>query len=58
MGEFRIGIVHGHGTGKTAEKRAIEAFADDAVDCIIYGHSHIPILKENNGVILFNPGFR
>ena len=56
IGEFRIGIVHGHGTGKTTEKRAIDTFADDVVDCIIYGHSHIPILKENNGVILFNPG--
>jgi uncharacterized protein len=55
-GDFRIGIVHGHGTGKTTEKRAIDAFADDAVDCIIYGHSHIPVLKENNGVIIFNPG--
>ncbi|CAM4008528.1 metallophosphoesterase family protein [Mesobacillus thioparans] len=55
-GDFRIGIVHGYGTGKTTEKRAIDAFADDPVDCIIYGHSHIPVLKENNGVVIFNPG--
>ena len=55
-GDFNIGIVHGHGTGKTTEKRAIETFADEEVDCIVYGHSHIPVLKEINGVIVFNPG--
>lgn len=55
-GDFRIGIVHGHGTGKTTEKRALDAFADDHVDCIIYGHSHIPVIKENNDVLIFNPG--
>ncbi|MBT2639498.1 MULTISPECIES: metallophosphoesterase family protein [unclassified Bacillus (in: firmicutes)] len=55
-GDFHIGIVHGHGTGKTTEKRAIETFAADEVDCIVYGHSHIPVLKEIGGVIVFNPG--
>lgn len=34
----------------------MEAFAVDPVDCIIFGHSHIPVLKEVNGAILFNPG--
>ncbi|WP_079509397.1 metallophosphoesterase family protein [Mesobacillus jeotgali] len=55
-GNFQIGIVHGHGTGKTTERRAMAAFADDDVDCIIYGHSHIPVLKEIDGAIIFNPG--
>jgi uncharacterized protein len=55
-GNFHIGIVHGHGTGKTTEKRAIETFAADEVDCIIYGHSHIPVLKEIDGMKVFNPG--
>lgn len=55
-GNFRIGIVHGHGTGKTTEKRAVETFTADEVDCIIYGHSHIPVLKEIDGVTVFNPG--
>jgi uncharacterized protein len=55
-GNFHIGIVHGHGTGKTTEKRAIETFKDDEVNCIVYGHSHIPVLKEINGIIVFNPG--
>ncbi|MCM3588053.1 metallophosphatase family protein [Mesobacillus maritimus] len=53
---YRFGIVHGHGTGKTTEKRAKAAFLDDKVNCIIYGHSHIPILKSEENLILFNPG--
>ncbi len=53
---FRIGVVHGHGKGWTTERRALEAFAELHVDCIIFGHSHIPVLKETNGILLFNPG--
>ncbi|AYA76170.1 YfcE family phosphodiesterase [Bacillus sp. Y1] len=52
----RIGVVHGHGKRWTTERRAMEAFANDPVDCIIFGHSHIPVLKEINGILLFNPG--
>jgi uncharacterized protein len=32
---FRLGITHGHGKGKTTEKRAIHAFEGEKVDCII-----------------------
>ncbi|MFE4525480.1 metallophosphoesterase family protein [Cytobacillus firmus] len=53
---FKIGVVHGHGKGKTTEKRSIEAFDDEEVDAIIFGHSHIPVKKRHNGIILFNPG--
>jgi uncharacterized protein len=55
-GDFKIGIVHGHGKGKTTEKRAVNAFLTEKVDCIIFGHSHIPVVKEDRGMILFNPG--
>ncbi|WP_033544002.1 metallophosphoesterase family protein [Planococcus sp. CAU13] len=53
---LKIGITHGDGAGKTTELRALETFADDDVDIIIFGHSHIPVMKEINGVTLFNPG--
>ncbi|MFV8830451.1 metallophosphoesterase family protein [Alkalihalobacterium sp. APHAB7] len=26
------------------------------MDCIIFGHSHIPIIKKVGSVLLFNPG--
>ncbi|MBV7504554.1 metallophosphoesterase [Bacillus sp. sid0103] len=53
---FKIGITHGHGKGKTTEKRAILAFEGEKLDCLIFGHSHIPIKKSENGILLFNPG--
>lgn len=53
---YNIGITHGHGKGSSTEKRALKAFADEPVDCIIFGHSHIPMKKLINGKILFNPG--
>jgi len=52
----KIGIVHGHGKSQTTEKRAIAAFKDHNVDCILFGHSHIPFKKVVNGILLFNPG--
>ncbi|MDQ0337486.1 putative phosphoesterase [Caldalkalibacillus uzonensis] len=57
FGPYRIGVIHGHG-GKRKEtaKRAYETFAEDRVDIIIFGHSHIPYLKKRRGILLFNPG--
>lgn len=53
---YRIGITHGHGsTGKTLD-RVIKCFKNDSVDCIIFGHSHIPYCETINRVLLFNPG--
>lgn len=53
---FKIGITHGHGQKMTTEKRAIATFEEDHVNCIIFGHSHIPVLKHENDVLIFNPG--
>jgi uncharacterized protein len=53
---FRIGITHGHGKGKTTEKRAIEVFKGEKVDCIIFGHSHIPVNRFEGEILIFNPG--
>ncbi len=56
LSNFKIGITHGHGsTGKTLD-RAIKTFESDAVDCIVFGHSHIPYCEYNNGILMFNPG--
>ncbi|MDF3001310.1 MAG: phosphodiesterase, family [Bacillota bacterium] len=53
---FRVGIVHGHGTsGKTAD-RAFRAFAGEGVDCILFGHSHIPLCEFREQILMFNPG--
>ncbi|MCA1062973.1 YfcE family phosphodiesterase (plasmid) [Cytobacillus spongiae] len=53
---LKIGLVHGDGAGKTTEKRALETFQHDDVGVIIFGHSHIPFSRYQNGIFLFNPG--
>ncbi|MEI3605202.1 metallophosphoesterase [Pseudogracilibacillus sp. SE30717A] len=55
-GGYRIGVTHGHGTKKTTEKRALEAFEEEKVDIIIFGHSHIPMIRYVGNVLLINPG--
>ncbi|RSL34039.1 metallophosphoesterase [Salibacterium salarium] len=52
---WKIGIVHGHGEKKTTEKRAIEAF-DEPLDVIVFGHSHLPLVRYVGKTLLFNPG--
>ncbi len=56
VGTFQIGLIHGHGaTGSTLE-RAAAAFARDAVDCVVFGHSHQPLLTHRDGRLFLNPG--
>ncbi len=52
----RIGIVHGHGMRGTTEDNARGAFRSEEVDCIVFGHSHIPLIKTVDGILLLNPG--
>ncbi|GGD22101.1 metallophosphoesterase family protein [Pontibacillus salipaludis] len=53
---YKIGVVHGHGEKKTTEKRVIEAFEEEEVDLIIFGHSHLPLTRWVKKTLLFNPG--
>ena len=56
FGKFTFGIFHGHGKkGKTLE-RTIQCFQNDKVDCIIFGHSHIPYCQWHGDILVFNPG--
>ncbi|WP_227938205.1 metallophosphoesterase family protein [Alkalihalobacillus deserti] len=53
---FKIGVVHGHGKKLTTERRSLDAFKGEQVDCIVFGHSHIPVIKKTDDILLFNPG--
>lgn len=53
VGRFRFLLVHGH-QGKTA--RTVARKFAGRVDCVVYGHSHIPKIEVHNGTTLFNPG--
>lgn len=49
-----IGLMHGYGPREGVRERIREEF--DVVDIIVYGHSHRPYNKIEDGVLFFNPG--
>lgn len=51
---FKIGLIHGWGSPMGLASRVRGEFEN--VDCIVHGHSHRPMNKVKNGVLLFNPG--
>lgn len=56
VGRFRFAMIHGHGGySARAEARRI-AQSPEPVDCVVYGHSHIPLIEREGETILFNPG--
>lgn len=56
IGKVLIGIVHGDGDSGTTVQRAAKAFINKKLDCIVFGHSHIPFVEKINGILMFNPG--
>jgi hypothetical protein len=46
-------LIHGH-QGRTA--RTVARTFAGKVDCVVYGHSHIPMIEEAAGTTMFNPG--
>ena len=51
-----VGLVHGDSPSLQTVQRARAEFVDEAVDAIVFGHSHKPLLRREDGVLLFNPG--
>ena len=57
FGDVRIGVVHGHdGSGRSTLARAQNAFKNERVAAVLFGHSHIPYCEMHDGVLYFNPG--
>ncbi len=54
--DVRIGLVHGHAGRGNAHDNAIGAFAGQAVDVILYGHSHRPVVERRGDQLIANPG--
>jgi putative phosphoesterase len=54
----RIGLIHGHTpySRKGTDGNALLAFEGENVDVILFGHSHQPLMRNQNGILLFNPG--
>lgn len=54
VGKHTFGLLHGHG-GRSARDEAIRQFVGK-VDCVVFGHSHKPLLEKVRETVLFNPG--
>jgi uncharacterized protein len=53
-GDFRIGIIHGWGPPDGIRQRIKQEFT--GVDAILFGHTHLPLLIRDEGILWFNPG--
>jgi len=56
LGKFRIGMIHGFGSPHGLSQRIRHEFAGEKLDCIVFGHSHQPYDRIEDGVLMFNPG--
>ncbi|WP_297405165.1 metallophosphoesterase [uncultured Cetobacterium sp.] len=53
----KILLTHGHLFNVKNEKMTIEKYAETlGVDAVSFGHTHIPYLKKEHGIVYFNPG--
>ncbi|NTV29026.1 MAG: metallophosphoesterase family protein [Candidatus Omnitrophica bacterium] len=52
----RIGIFHGEGSSDGMLERIRGHFQGDAVQAIVFGHTHAAMNKVIDGVLFFNPG--
>ncbi|MEK7814088.1 MAG: metallophosphoesterase family protein [Candidatus Desantisbacteria bacterium] len=60
--DVRIGLIHGSGSKIGLASRIKKEFsnnaapANQAVDCIVYGHTHVPECRIEDNILFFNPG--
>ena len=53
----KIGLIHGHRPDRDRSRTpewALGAF--EGVQCVVFGHTHVPMCERRGGVLLFNPG--
>jgi putative phosphoesterase len=55
IGNFKIGLTHGHGAPYNLIKTVGKEMGSE-VDAIVFGHSHSPVNKVQDGILFFNPG--
>lgn len=51
-----IGLMHGWGSREGLVERIRGEFRDVPLDCLVYGHSHVPACRREGSLLLFNPG--
>lgn len=56
VGSFKIGVMHGRGAPDHLTDFLADAFKNDKVDMIIFGHAHYGVNERKNNILFFNPG--
>ncbi|MHB8137626.1 MAG: metallophosphoesterase family protein [Smithellaceae bacterium] len=51
---FKIGLIHGWGSPQGIEKKLADRLGP--IDCIVFGHTHYPVMKKIGDTYFFNPG--
>nr|CAA9456390.1 MAG: Putative phosphoesterase [uncultured Rubrobacteraceae bacterium] len=54
MGGVRVAMIHDSGAKKGRRARMRRRFPSARI--VVFGHSHIPLLEDEDGLMLFNPG--
>ena len=54
LGGVRVAMIHDSGPRRGRRARARRRFPDARV--LVFGHSHIPFLEDEDGLMLLNPG--
>lgn len=56
LADFNIGVIHGSGGPDGLSLKVRGKFYQEKVDCIVFGHSHQPYDRVEDGILMFNPG--
>jgi len=56
FGNWKIGIIHGWGAPEGIEDRVMSEFKTETLDVLVFGHSHLPVCKKVDSLLLMNPG--
>lgn len=54
--DVHIGLFHGEGAPGQLLERVHDVFKGEKLSAIVFGHSHIPMNKMVDDVLMFNPG--
>lgn len=55
LGGLTFGLIHGWGAGEGLERRVLAEFAPPP-GVVVFGHSHVGLIKTIGGTLLVNPG--
>lgn len=56
LGKVSLGLIHGAGLPRGKPGPILQSFGEWKIQGLIFGHSHVPFLGYNKGILTINPG--